>query len=458
MRARLRSIWTGAWSSFWFIPLVMTTVAAAAAIGLVELDRRPFAGGGPFWWIYDSGWVYGGGVDGARALLQVVAGSMITVAGVVFSITTVALSLTSQQYGPRLLGKFMHDTGNQLVLGTFVSTFVYCLLVLRTVRADGKGEEFVPQIAVALAVLLALAGVAVLIYFIHHAADSIRVENLVSRVGRELVEEADRIFPAGSPHSPLEGERQPREDSELPGNFEESGFVVPAGGSGYVQEIDLEGLVKIAQERQAVLWLRQRRGSFVAMHAELARVYPEGKGGGDLAERVNECVILAPQRSGREDVDFLVVQLVEMASRALSPGINDPFTAVACLDQLGNGLAHLAGRGSASVYHYEDGALRLVTDEATFEGLVDLSFNQIRRYARAHPAVMVHMLEVIALVGANADPAARRNHLLEHARMIRVQAEEAVTHGHDRSEIEKRFESVARALESGVPENVGVSE
>ncbi|HZD54868.1 MAG TPA: DUF2254 family protein, partial [Candidatus Aquicultoraceae bacterium] len=189
MRARLRNLWTRAWSSFWFIPLVMTAAAAAAAVALVELDRRlPAPGGGRF------GWIFGGGVEGARALLQVVAGSMITVAGVVFSITIVALSLTSQQYGPRLLGKFMRDTGNQVVLGTFVSTFAYCLLVLRTIQGGGDAAGFVPHAAVALALLLALAGVAVLIYFIHHTSSSIRADNLVSRVGRELEREAESAF------------------------------------------------------------------------------------------------------------------------------------------------------------------------------------------------------------------------------------------------------------------------
>lgn len=136
-----------------------------------------------------------------------------------------------------------------------------------------------------------------------------------------------------------------------------------------------------------------------------------------------------------------------MASRALSPGINDPFTAIACLDQLGNGLAHLAGRGTPSVYHYEDGALRLVTDEVTFEGLVDIAFSQIRQFSRNHPAVMIHMLEVIALVGARADAQKRRVHLLEHARMISRQAAEDVPEERDRTEVRERFEIVARALE-----------
>lgn len=441
MRARIRSAWARVRSSFWFIPSLMMAAATAAAVGTVALDRLlPDPGSGML------GRVYGGGVEGARALLQVVAGSMITVAGVVFSITTVALTLTSQQYGPRLLGKFMHDTGNQIVLGTFVSTFVYCLLVLRTVQTDADGSAFVPHIAVALALLLALAGVAVLIYFIHHTADSLRADNLVARVGRELEREAERSFSGESPPSPLEGKRHPREDAELPEGFEESGFVVVARDSGYVQEIDLDGLVTVARERGVIFRLRQRRGGFVAKHAELARIYPEEAGCDDLAEEVSDRVILDTRRNSREDVDFLVAQLVEMASRALSPGINDPFTAVACLDQLGSGLAHLAGRGSPSVYHYEDGSLRLVTDEATFEGLVDLAFNQIRQFSRGHPAVMVRMLEVIALVGANADPPERRDHLLKHARMIRRQAEEALAEEHDRAEIEERFESVARAL------------
>lgn len=153
--------------------------------------------------------------------------------------------------------------------------------------------------------LLALAGVAVLIYFIHHTAASLRADNLVARVGRELEREADITFSEAGPQSPLDGERQPREDAGLPEGFEKSGFVIPAGSSGYVHEIDLEGLVDLAREREVIFWLRKRRGDFVARQAEIARVYP-GDEGGDLAEKVNDCVILGLQRSGREDVDFLM--------------------------------------------------------------------------------------------------------------------------------------------------------
>ena len=163
MKLRLQSSWESLRTSFWFIPAVMTFVAIVLSFLLVYVDRRI----GPETEVF--GFIYSGGPEGARLVLSTIAGSMITVAGVTFSITIVALTLASSQFGPRLLRNFMHDTGNQVTLGTFIATFVYCLLVLRTVHTV-EGEDFVPSISVAVAIFLALAGIAVLIYFIHHVS------------------------------------------------------------------------------------------------------------------------------------------------------------------------------------------------------------------------------------------------------------------------------------------------
>lgn len=158
----------------------MAAVAVALALVSVTVDDPVTE-----WLALNLGWRFTGGAEGASAVLGIIAGSMITIAGVVFSMTLVALSLTSSQLGPRLLRNFMSDTSTQVVLGTFIATFVYCLLVLRTIR---RAEEvaFVPHLSVSLGVLLAVAGVGVLIYFIHHVSVSIQANEVAARIGTEL--------------------------------------------------------------------------------------------------------------------------------------------------------------------------------------------------------------------------------------------------------------------------------
>ena len=192
MKLLLRKHWDSLRSSFWFVPATMAACAVALALASVSLDEAV-----TYEWIKAQGWAYTGGAEGASLVLSTIAGSMITITGVVFSMTLVALSLASSQLGPRLLRNFMRDRMNQVVLGTFVATFVYCLVVLRTIR---RADEvlFVPHISVTFGVLLALVGLGVLIYFIHHVSVSIQADEVVARVGKELMAEIDRLFPEES--------------------------------------------------------------------------------------------------------------------------------------------------------------------------------------------------------------------------------------------------------------------
>ena len=177
---RLRAAWETIRTTYWAVPSVMALTALALSVGMIQLDRTltPKLLG-------TLSWVYTGGPEGARAVLSTIAGSMITVAGVTFSITIVALTLASQQFGPRLLRSFLRDLGNQIVLGTFVSTFVYCLLVLRTVRGNDDAQ-FVPHLAVTLGVVLAMLSLGVLIFFIHHVSTSIQASQIIASVAADL--------------------------------------------------------------------------------------------------------------------------------------------------------------------------------------------------------------------------------------------------------------------------------
>ncbi len=335
MLHRLQARWDEIRESYWFLPAILTALAVGLALLTVHIDQVTTHD-----WLSDFALVYTRGPDGARAVLATVAGSMITVAGVVFSVTIVALSLASNQFGPRLLRNFMRDRGNQVVLGTFVATFVYCLLVLRTVRGT-DGNEFVPHLSVTVAIVLALASLGVLIYFIHHVAMSIQAPEIVANVANDMHEAIDRFFPEelGEENG---DERPQREADVLPEDFDRDCGPVSARNSGYVQAIDGDLLIALAGENDLLIRLRRRPGQFVIEGSLLAEAWPSDRLSDDLMAAIRDTYLIGSRQTPAQDAAFAINQLVEVAVRALSPGVNDPFTALNCLDRLGESLCHVA--------------------------------------------------------------------------------------------------------------------
>lgn len=431
-------------ASFWFIPSLMAAAAVAAALGMVALDQRVTAE-----WLKSWGWAYSGGAQGATAVLQIIGGSMITIAGVVFSLTLVALSLASSQFGSRLLRNFMRDTMTQVVLGTFVATFLYCLLVLRTIR---RAEEllFVPHLSVTLGVVLAMANMAVLIYFIHHVAVSIQADEIVSRVGAELVDGIDRMFPEQTSRGAARAAADPA-DAGFPAQFDQEARPIPGDSDGYVQIVDTNALVLLARRENVVLRMERRPGHYVVRGAPLVMAWPPDRVTDRLAARVNSAFVFGNQRTAAEDVEFAVQELVEIAVRALSPGINDPFTAIVCVDRLGSALCHLARRDMPSPYRLdEEGTLRVIASPSTFAGIVDGALNQIRQSARNSAAVTVRLLEVIAVVGTATEDPERRRVLRRHAEMLVRSARETLPETQDVLAAEARHAVVAATLRASL--------
>jgi uncharacterized membrane protein len=420
-------------TTYWFVPAVMTSVAAILAIFIVSADYAIQEH-----WLVKAGWLYTGGAEGARQLLATVAGGMITVAGVVFSITVVALSLASSQFGPRLLRNFMRDRGNQIVLGTFIATFVYCLLVLRTVRGQ-DGSEFVPHLAVTVAVLLALASVAVLIYFIHHTAVSVQAPIIVANVGRELRDSIDVMFPeelGDEPHEMESHAQVPAVTTE----FDAEAQPVRSKHNGYIQLIDEEPLFKLASVHKLVVRVLRRPGHFVVAGDALAECWPPLES--EQLDQIRNAFAIGREQTPTQDTEHVVAQLVEVAVRALSPGINDPFTAIACIDQLGASLSRLARRKMPSPYRLDDaGELRIIANPLTFEGVVDAAFRQIRQYGRGSTAVLVRMLEAISGVLDRVSREEDRQSLLRQAELVRQCAEELPQQA-DREDVQVRYDKI----------------
>jgi uncharacterized membrane protein len=420
--------------------------AMVLAFATVALDERVTD-----WLTLNWGWTFTGGAEGASSLLGAIAGSMITIAGVVFSMTLVALSLASSQLGPRLLRNFMRDTMTQMVLGTFVATFLYCLLVLRTIR---RADEiaFVPHLSVSLGVLLAVASVGVLIYFIHHVSISIQANEIVARVGTELIEGIERLFPEnigrGAPRIPTEPPNAGFLDT-----FGREARPVGSAGDGYLQFIDGDALMALAMQEDVLIRLVRRPGHYIVATRPLALVWPGNRVTDQLLERVHSAFVLGNQRTPGQDIDFAVNQLVEIAIRALSPGVNDPFTAITCVDHLGSALCRLAQRDMPSPYRYDSqDQLRLITPVFTFPNVTDAAFNQIRQYGRTSIAVAIRLLETIAEIARSVHRPEDRAALLRHAEMIARGACDGLLEEEDRQEVEERFQS-ANQLLSELPDS-----
>ena len=437
MKARLLGLWDSLRTSFWFVPSLMALAAVALAVGTVRLDTSLIGKKAAA----SIGWLWSGGADGARSLLSTVGSSMITVAGTVFSITIAALTLASGQFGPRLLRNFTRDLGNQLVLGTFVATYLYCLLVLRTVRGQAEGD-FVPYLSVTCGVLLAAASIGVLIYFIHHIADSIQAESLVAVVGAELKRNIAQLY------QPQAGERADDRLAEIPST---PASTVLAERSGYVQTMDSDGLVAAAEEGDLLVQALRRPGDFVSCGDALLLAWARGSElGEDQAGRLRGAFSFGTRRTPTQDVRYGVRQLTEIASRALSPGINDPFTAMGCTDWLMDALADAARRTPApGCRRGADGEPRLLMEPVRFAELAHLSVDPLRAYGASSVMVVIHMLHSLARLAAQVERAEDRAALLVQAELTAAAAREALPNEADLRRVQDGLEQVRAAAADG---------
>ncbi len=426
--AQAATLWDRVRTSLWFVPTIMVTSAVILAGGTRAADRIGVTQVLPWLGVSEP--------EGARSLLSAVATSMITVAGVTFSITVVALTLASQQFGPRLLRNFMRDSGNQVVLGTFISTFVYCLLVLQDVRGTHE-SGYVPHLSLAVAQVLALASLAVLIYFFHHVTNSIRVSSVIAAVARDMNEVVEAHYPVSKPMKSAPRTHDARAVSRSRGKQELGSL--PAPTSGYLQAVDLESLLELASTSNLEFRLAYRPGDFIWEGSTLATVFPREAVNEILVTQVAQAFVLGQDRTLIQDLEFAINQLVEMAVRALSPGTNDPFTAVSCLDHLGAALIKVAKRGIPSRdVRDSSGTLRIITRPQTFGSMVDAAFNQIRQYGRTSASVTIRLLEVIGAVAEQAHSEEHRESLRHQAAMV-FRGRDALPEQEDRRMVEERY-------------------
>ena len=439
MNRRLRRFWADVNSSLWFVPTLLVSTASVLAYVLVLLDESVGDE-----WLRSYPLLFGAGADGARGMLTAIAGSMITVAGLIFSLTLATLAQVSNQYTPRVLRNFMGDRANQLVLGFFVSIFVYCLMVLRTIRGGDEGR-FIPSLAVAGGLVLALVSIGVLIFFIHHIASSIQASNIIARAARETAATLQTLFPEQLGHEASSAEVTDWHESR------HEWHSIPALRSGYVQYVDNEALLTFAREIRGVVRMERGIGSFVAQEGPLVSITtyeePFAKASDEeVRRRLCAAFSIGDQRTLDQDLGFGFRQLVDIALKALSPGINDTTTAIMCVDQLGALLSLLADRRFDEPLRVEGDKVRVVARSPTFAEYVTLSFNQIRTCAAGNVAVLLRLLNAIETVGRRTSHESRRAALREQADLVRAQADDTLSTSYEKQQVYGRHQEIENKL------------
>ncbi|MGA2527839.1 MAG: DUF2254 domain-containing protein [Acidimicrobiales bacterium] len=430
--------WEALRTTLWLVPSVLVVVAGLLFFVTYEIDWAAYYGHItlPFWMRTES-------ADAGREILIAIAAAVITVVGVVFSITILAVTFASQQFGPRMMRNFVRDIGNQLTLGVFVSTFVYSTLALGAIAISGTHGAFVPHLSIVVAEALLVVDIAVLIYFIHHVAKSVQLPEVVAGIARDLTREIDAEFPLDTP-----GERGPEptgygtSSAEMLEMVEERGGAVPALTSGYLQFVGYAQLVEIATRTDAVIRLAHRPGHFIAAGRPLATVWPRGAAQ-QVAEALGKAHVTGPHRTLMQDPVFAIDQLVEIAIRALSPAVNDTFTALTCIDWLSAGLRRVTGRTlGEGVYRDRSGRVRLIEPAPSYARMANRAFDKIRQAAAGMPVVMIHMLDALSSVVEETTTVEQRQVLVRQGEMIARSAAESVPEPNDLEDINSRFRNL----------------
>ena len=425
-------------TSFWFMPTVITLAAIALSQVVLAVDREV-----PEIWFNGLGGLFEIGSEGSRLLLSTIAGSMMTVTSLVFSLTLIALTMTSSQFGPRLLTSFMQDRVTQIVLGTFLATFVYSLITLGSIHR-ANADDIVPHLSVSVAMVLAIGSFGVLIYFIHHIATAIQADSIISKVTGELNAAIEEQFPPAAE----DGDGTTPPDAEEP-DFESDVAAVPGPHSGYIQAVDHDCLVALAADNGLVIRIERRAGHFVVPGEPIARVIPADRTNPDILEAVAGAYVVGRMHTMVQDLEYAVNAIVEIALRALSPGINDTYTALACIDNISATLANaLKRRPPARTLRDGERKVRVVLSPVTFDGLLDSAFNEIRQCAGGNVSVVIRIAEALIRIAPFAKTEDQRAAIAKHAEMLDRAYEDRVSEPNDRADIERRLETLSKRLES----------
>lgn len=433
---RIRQLWSDLRASLWFVPGLMIVASITAALAIIEVDSTievELLAAFPR--------VFGLGADGSRGMLTAIASSMLTVAALAFSLTLNAVTQASAQFTPRIFRNFMRDRANQFVLGYFVSVFTFSLVVLRTIRG-GDELKFVPSIAVMTGLLLAIGGVLVLIFFIHHIADSLQITTILDNITDETKEAVENLFPEELGEAATDEEKDETSTAEEVKKWQR----VSATNGGYVQDVDVDGLLEFAAENSLLIRMRKGIGQFAGTGSYLAEIAVDTKSDRidvrpekEQAEKVRGFFSTARHRTIEQDVGFGIRQIVDIALKALSPGINDTTTAINCIDKLGEITGSIARRTMPARIRSHEGVPRVITIAPTFQEFVETAFDQIRVSGKANAAIFERMLTTLFYVAERCESNRRREIIKTQVDLVAQFADQTLSTDYEKQRIAKKM-------------------
>lgn len=432
MMSRYRVRWERARASFWFLPALMALLGLLLAELMLALDQRI---SGTL--LVNSRLIISAGAAEQRALLFGVAGVALGTSSVVFSLATVPMSIAASQFGSRLLRAFLSDSPTQLVMGCFTTTIAYCISVALSIPAEPDLGNL-PFLATTVSLLLFIISFGSAIALFHHLGVLLQAPVITERVGHYLnraIVAYTRPLSATSPASP--------EEELLRAAVAADGLPVWAASTGYIDAIDGRRLVRLARRHDIAILLRALPGDFVMQGGALALVSPAARLTEDVAAEIRKGCLLSAQRSLIQDVGFGINQLVEIGLRALSPAINDPLTAMNCLDRIGDSLRLLAANPRPpTLLRDGDGHVRLLFSPAGFAELADAGLSPIRQYGRDSIMVLLRLLDVIAAVAPYAARPEDRAALAHHVQLVAASGEMGLSDESDRQALRQRIRAV----------------
>ena len=459
-RVAARNTWDRLEVSFWFAPAIMSAGAVLLAWAMFWLDSQV-----PNDALASSRFVLSGTVGELRSALLNMAGTVLATAGVVFTLLTLPLSTVAAQYGSRLLRLFLGDRTTQFVLGMFVGTFVYCIAAALSIpSADVQAES--PQLTATVGVYLMLATFATLILLVQHISTMLQAPNIAAAAGVELRDVVRAEIPGVVTSGAVtNGQAETRPGPQgLPDTLAETeGYPVRARRTGYIQYIDPEIMLTVAREKNLVIRLLRKPGHYVGSGAVVALVWPASRVDEQAAKMIRRAFLIGNGRTPTQDVEYAVNQLTEMAVRAMSPAINDPFTAMTCLDHLGEGLVNFIRQGEKDSHYYDrDGTLRLVLEPVTFAELLDAAFEMLRHASCDNAKVLRHMLEVIEAISCETKSPEALQLLSRHVCLIEAESQRGNLIEQDRQAIQRSCEALLMKMqrlpgEASQPITVGIA-
>ncbi|MBK8489318.1 MAG: DUF2254 domain-containing protein [Saprospirales bacterium] len=417
-------------ATFWFIPVLIILISILFAIGLVSLDQvitLSQDGLGRFFFVNSA--------DSARSILSTISGAMIGVAGTVFSVTLVALTLASSQFGPRLIKNFMYIRLNQVVLGSYISTYLYCLFVLNSIKESDE-YTFMPVLSILFAIIAAFVNIILLIVFIHQIATSIQADKVISDISEVISHQLKTLFPQKMGDE-LDDEKTIAVDN-IKSKYINS-FAVKSQKSGYLQYVDSESLLRVVCSCDGLIELYFRPGAHLVEGIEIGKLYSNDGLNKEQIESISRQFVIGKTRIAQQDLEYSIDQMVEIAARALSPGVNDPYTAIACIDNLTATLCHLSQISFPSKYRIdEEQKLRIIADTLDFEGVLDVSFNQIRQFSAGSTAVIIRLMEALTTINAFSKKENYKKAVIKHAKMVLNTGKESIKEENDLNDLLER--------------------